>query len=239
MNRRRISKQKSASTGYVIGAMLYVVTEAARKVCRAVRSVIMQRGKYGRPILWYRYVENTMLFMEVTLSFMLLVSMLINFATGRINRRPDADRTYFEASTADVTVETTPGTEAEESPSVDEEAIALARLADSAAKGRSDEVKRIIMWVAINRSEDRSNGYGRSLLEEISRPRQWQQYDETAPYLESTLVLAKGVLDTWRSGGPRPIYSDMLWAVLNGDGSITVRNKFRESKNMASATFGQ
>ena len=38
------------------------------------------------------------------------------------------------------------------------EAAALARLADSVGSGRSDNLKNIIMWVAVNRSEDRSNG---------------------------------------------------------------------------------
>lgn len=115
----------------------------------------------------------------------------------------------------------------------------LARLADSVARGRSDEVKKIVMWVAINRVEDRSHGYGGSLKEEINRPKQWQQFDPTATYLESTYRLADEVYKTWQNGGPRPIYNDMLWFVLNGDGSITVRNQFKATKNRAEATFGQ
>lgn len=121
----------------------------------------------------------------------------------------------------------------------DSEAVALARLADSVARGRSDEVKRIVMWVAINRSEDRSHGYGLSLREEIARPKQWQEYDENANYLESTLKLAEEVLKIRDNGGARPIYGDMLWFVLNGDGSITVRNQFKTDKNRSEATFGQ
>lgn len=121
----------------------------------------------------------------------------------------------------------------------DAEPVALARLADSVAFGRSDEVKRIVMWVAINRSEDRSHGYGLSLLEEIARPKQWQQYDENANYLESTLKLAEDVIGIRDSGGARPIYGDMLWFVLNNDGSITVRNQFNSDKNRSEATFGQ
>ena len=131
--------------------------------------------------------------------------------------------------------ETEPPTEAQQ----DSEAVALARLADSVARGRSDEVKRIVMWVAINRSEDRSHGYGLSLLEEIARPKQWQEYSPDANYLESTLRLAEEVLEVRDSGGARPIYGDMLWFVLNNDGSITVRNQFQVSKNRSEATFGQ
>lgn len=121
----------------------------------------------------------------------------------------------------------------------DTEPVALARLADSVAFGRSEEVKRIVMWVAINRSEDRSHGYGLSLLDEIARPKQWQQYNGDANYLESTLKLAEEVIETRDTGGARPIYGDMLWFVLNNDGSITVRNQFNSDKNRSEATFGQ
>ena len=111
------------------------------------------------------------------------------------------------------------------------EAAALARLADSVGSGRSDNVKTIIMWVAINRSEDRANGYGQSLLDEIARPNQWQGYDENAPYTSGTYTIAKGVLDTQTRGGLRPLDSDMLWFVLNNDGSITLRNQFSATGN--------
>ena len=109
---------------------------------------------------------------------------------------------------------------------VNQEAEALARLADTVGNGRSDNVKIIIMWVAINRSEDQANGYGKSLLEEISRPNQWQGYNENMGYSDSTYKLAEQVLETKAQGGLRPLDSDMLWFVLNDDGSITVRDEF-------------
>ena len=111
------------------------------------------------------------------------------------------------------------------------EAAALARLADSVGSGRSDNVKTIIMWVAINRSEDRANGYGQSLLDEIARPNQWQGYDENAPYTSGTYAMAKEVLEIQARGGLRPLDSDMLWFVLNDDGSITLRNQFTATVN--------
>ena len=111
------------------------------------------------------------------------------------------------------------------------EAAALARLADSVGSGRSDNVKTIIMWVAINRSEDRANGYGQSLLDEIARPNQWQGYDENAPYTSGTYAMAKEVLEIQARGGLRPLDSDMLWFVLNDDGSITLRNQFTATGN--------
>lgn len=124
------------------------------------------------------------------------------------------------------TEDTTPTEEA-----VIPEAAALARLADSVGSGRSDNVKTIIMWVAINRSEDRANGYGQSLLDEIARPNQWQGYDENAPYTSGTYAMAKEVLEIQARGGLRPLDSDMLWFVLNDDGSITLRNQFTATGN--------
>lgn len=131
------------------------------------------------------------------------------------------------------TVETTPPKQetvkAEEE--VIPEAAALARLADSVGAGRSDNAKTAIMWVAINRSEDRANGYGQSLLDEIARPNQWQGYDENARYTEGTYAMAKLILETQARGWLRPLDSDMLWFVLNNDGSITLRNQFTASGN--------
>ena len=124
------------------------------------------------------------------------------------------------------TEDTTPTEEA-----VIPEAEALARLADSVGSGRSDNVKTIIMWVAVNRSEDRANGYGQSLLDEIARPNQWQGYDENAPYTDGTYAMAKEVLAIQARGGLRPLDSDMLWFVLNDDGSITLRNQFTATGN--------
>ena len=80
--------------------------------------------------------------------------------------------------------------------------------------------------MAVNRSEDRANGYGQSLQSEISRPNQWQGYDENAPYTAGTYAMALSVLETQARGGLRPLDSDMLWFVLNDDGSITLRNQF-------------
>ena len=111
------------------------------------------------------------------------------------------------------------------------EAAALARLADCVGSGRSDNVKTVIMWVAINRSEDRANGYGQSLLDEIARPNQWQGYDPAALYDEDTYAMAKRVLEIQASGGLRPLDTDMLWFILNDDGSITVRNQFTATAN--------
>lgn len=114
---------------------------------------------------------------------------------------------------------------------VNPEAAALARLADTVGAGRSDNVKTVIMWVAINRSEDLYNGYGQTLLVEIARPNQWQGYDEGAEYSEETYEMAQQILSTQAKGGLRPVDKDMLWFVLNNNGSITVRNQFTATAN--------
>ena len=169
--------------------------------------------------------------------------MILLTVVAFFNKKITSITYAYEAQLVDVT-ETTEAVviEVEPEPEVDirkEQAVALARLADSVAKGRSEEVKRIVMWVAINRAEDKSHGYGLPLLDEIARPKQWQEYDPSANYLESTLSIAYEVLEIREKGGPRPIYGDMLWFVLNNDGSITVRNQFNSGKNRSEATFGQ
>lgn len=125
-----------------------------------------------------------------------------------------------------VAAETVPVVTEPEPEPIDPNAAALAVLADSVGSGRSDNVKTIIMWVAINRSEDRANGYGGTLQEEIDRPSQWQGYDENVTYSESTYEIAKEVLKIQAEGKLRPLDSDMLWLVLNDNGSVTVRNQF-------------
>lgn len=124
-----------------------------------------------------------------------------------------------------IPVETVPETQPQKI--FDADADALAKLAESVGAGRSDNVKRVIMWVAINRSEDRSNGYGLGLAEEISRPQQWQSYDETIPYTEDTYDLALEIVRMRDNRELRPLDNGMLWFVLNDDGSVTVRNSFR------------
>ena len=114
---------------------------------------------------------------------------------------------------------------------VNPEAAALARLADTVGAGRSDNVKTVIMWVAINRSEDLYNGYGQTLLVEIARPNQWQGYDESAEYSAESYEMAQQVLATQAKGGLRPVDKDMIWFVLNNNGSITVRNQFTATAN--------
>ena len=87
------------------------------------------------------------------------------------------------------------------------------------------------MWLVINRSENWLNGYGKSLMDEIARPDQWQGYDPETEYSQETYELAKKVLKTWVNGELRPVDEDMLWLVLNDNGSITVRNKFTGGSN--------
>ncbi len=109
------------------------------------------------------------------------------------------------------------------------EAVALATLADVVGDGRSDNVKTVIMWIAINRSERAVEGHGKPLLEEINMPLQWQGYDpeETYSYSQATYEIALEVLNIRDTGGLRPINEDMMWLVLNKDGSVTIRNKYQ------------
>lgn len=177
----------------------------------------------GEDVRWYYDIR----LWSPLILLLLILAVLLPGKQGR--------KTPEEVQPDSVVVETEPEVHEEYiQPTVEAvipEAAALARLADTVGAGRSDNVKTVIMWVAVNRSEDRANGYGQSLLDEIARPNQWQGYDENAGYTEDTYAIAKQVLEIQSSGSLRPVDSDMLWFVLNNDGSITLRNQFTATAN--------
>ena len=175
--------------------------------------------RLGQDVRWYYDIRLW--------SPLILVLLILALLPGK-----KAEESTVETTPVIVEEESQPQEETEPTqPPVNQDAAALARLADSVGAGRSDNVKTIIMWVAINRSEDRANGYGQSLVDEIARPNQWQGYDENIPYTDGTYAMALQVLDTQLRGGLRPLDSDMLWFVLNDDGSITLRNQFAATGN--------
>lgn len=176
----------------------------------------------GADVRWYYDVR---LWSPLILVLLILVLVLSGHQKKALREQLQAmEETVTTPAATDAVMETE-STIAPVEP-INQEAEALARLADTVGNGRSDNVKIIIMWVAINRSEDQANGYGKTLLEEISRPNQWQGYNENMGYSDNTYELAKQVLETKEKGGLRPLDSDMLWFVLNDDGSITVRDQF-------------
>ena len=173
----------------------------------------------GKDVKWYFDIRLW--------SPLILLLLILALLPGRSKSETPAETT---PETEAAVMETEP--EVTEPPTVeplDPRAEALARLADTVGAGRSDNVKTVIMWVAINREEDRANGYGKDLLEEIARPSQWQGYDENASYTDHTYEIALEVLEIQASGALRPVDSDMLWFVLNDDGSITLRNLYAET----------
>ena len=175
--------------------------------------------RLGEDVRWYYDIRLW--------SPLILVLLILALLPGK-----KAEEPTVETTPVILEEETQPQEETEPTqPPVNQDAAALARLADSVGAGRSDNVKTIIMWVAINRSEDRANGYGQSLLTEIDRPNQWQGYDGTTIYTDETYAIAKQVLETQAKGGLRPLDTDMLWFILNDDGSITVRNQFTATAN--------
>ena len=168
----------------------------------------------GEDVRWYYDVRLW--------SPLILVLFILALLPGKKAEEKPVETIPIATVVETLPMEETAPTEEEVIP----EAEALARLADCVGSGRSDNVKTVIMWVAINRSEDQANGYGQSLLDEIARPNQWQGYDENTPYFDSTYAIAKQVLEIQANGDLRPVDNDMLWFVLNDDGSITLRNQF-------------
>lgn len=180
-------------------------------------------GRIGEDVRWYYDIR-------LWFPLILLLFVLAILPKGQTEQSVESTLETEPPTVQMVPEEDTTPTE----PPVDPKAAALARLADTVGAGRSDNVKTIIMWVAINREEaGGANGYGlnQDLLEEIARPNQWQGYNENASYSSGTYAIAQQVLDTQLRGGLRPLDSDMFWFVLNNDGSITVRNQFVATGN--------
>lgn len=158
---------------------------------------------------------------------LILVLLILALLSGKPKQEVTEPVTEtIPVATQQVEEETEPAAEP-----IDPDAEALAVLADSVGAGRSKNAREIIMWVAINRMEDRANGYGLSLQEEIERPTQWQGYDPNVSYSEESYTIAQKVLQTVANGDLRPLDPDMLWLVLNDNGSVTVRNRFTASAN--------
>ncbi len=178
----------------------------------------------GKDVSWYYDVR-------LWLPLILVLLILAACAGSTLSAAPSQDMDIIAMET-----EEAPGTATEPLETYipaplpfNPDAEALAILADSVGSGRSENVKTIIMWVAINRSEDRANGHGLSLLEEIARPNQWQNYDPETSYTERTYEIALDVLAIRDTGRLRPLDGDMLWMVLNDDGSVTIRNQFTDN----------
>lgn len=188
------------------------------------------KAEIGRNVAWYWDIR---LWAPV-----LLVLFILALLPGKKTEVPVAEPAPTEVLEV-IPVETEPAaTEAAPVPTAkDPEAEALARLADTVGAGRTDRVKKVIMWVAINRSEDRANGFGKSLEEEIARPNQWQFYDESAPYGEGSYMMAQEILKIVRTNDLRPVDGDMLWLVLNDDGSVVIRNAFNFNSKTKQKTF--
>ena len=184
-----------------------------------LRKIVAYFASIGKDVKWYYDIRLW--------SPLILLLLILALLPGKGKSETPAETT---PETQAVVMETEPEvTEPPTQEPIDPRAEALARLADTVGAGRSDNVKTVIMWVAINREEDRANGYGKGLLEEIARPNQWQGYDENASYTDHTYAIAKQVLEAQASGALRPVDPDMLWFVLNNDGSITLRNLYAET----------
>lgn len=195
----------------------------------------IQLGKFHAEI-----GEDVAWFWDIRLWAPLLVVLLIAALLVPVRKAPvpAAAETPLPEVVEDVTDEKDSVVIPEVQPVVrDPEAEALARLADTVGAGRTDRVKKVIMWVAINRSEDRANGFGKSLVEEIARPNQWQFYDEEAPYGEGSYMLAEEILKMVRTNDLRPVDKDMLWLLLNDDGSVTIRNGFNINSKTVQKSF--
>ncbi|MGN1000273.1 MAG: hypothetical protein ACI4PO_12040, partial [Faecousia sp.] len=99
----------------------------------------------GKDVKWYYDIRLW--------SPLILLVLILALLPGKGKTETPAETT---PETQAVVMETEPEvTEPPTQAPIDPKAEALARLADTVGAGRSDNVKTVIMWVAINREEDR------------------------------------------------------------------------------------
>lgn len=113
-------------------------------------------------------------------------------------------------------------------PTEDDEAALLARMLYGyyqAGATRADQWE-LIAWVAVNRAE--AALWPSELRDVLLQPEQWQGFSEENPILQDILTVAEDVLDTWHSGGARPLAPEFVYLAQSGT-RTQVRTEYIES----------
>ena len=188
--------------------------------------------------IWYgikRIFKNPVLRDAAIVLLSVLVSVLvINARTKSINEQAEkriaAIEQRYQSELAAAQSQTAgSATQSTQQSQYSADAEYIAKVVAGCATYYSENVQRAVAWCVLNRVD--SALYPDTIEEVCEQANQWQGYDSAASYSDDTYAIAKQVLETKAKGGLRPIDSDMLWFVLNDDGSITLRNQFTASAN--------
>lgn len=106
------------------------------------------------------------------------------------------------------------------------EAEAMARVLYGMARYRSKEAQEAICWCILNRVE--STQFPDSVEAVCAQPVQWMGYSANNPVTQELYDVANGVLQTWKSGGIRPMPQDYLYLSWS-ETEIVLRTSFNET----------
>ena len=188
--------------------------------------------------IWYgikRIFKNPVLRDAAIILLSVLVSVLvINARTKSINEQAEkriaAIEQRYQSELAAAQSQTVgSATQSTQQTTYSADAEYIAKVVAGCATYYSENVQRAVAWCVLNRVD--SALYPDTIKEVCEQANQWQGYDPNLPYTQGTYEMALEVLDTKTRGRLRPIDSDMLWLVLNDDGSVTLRNKFNVNAN--------
>ena len=112
--------------------------------------------------------------------------------------------------------------------SIEAEAEYVAKVIYGTAKNHAETDQRAVVWCILNRVE--SPGYPNSIREVCQQPKQWINYSDDNPVLETHYELALEILKTWYTGGHRPMNKDFVFLTWSSE-EIILRNTFVENKD--------
>lgn len=154
---------------------------------------------------------------------------MVMITQSSMTMRPEPVGTVLEAAVAAAEAPQ-PIPEETPQPTGREDAEELARVVYGTALYCSADAQRAVMWCVINRVE--SGIYPASVVEVCRQPSQWIGYSGDNPVVERLYDMAVEVLESWESGGHRPIPEGCLWFDLDGTGGIVLRTKFEGGGNV-------
>jgi spore germination cell wall hydrolase CwlJ-like protein len=111
---------------------------------------------------------------------------------------------------------------------IEKEAEYIAKVIYGMARNHSETDQRAVVWCILNRYE--SAGYPNTIKEVCEQPKQWIEYNEDNPVLDTHYNLALEILKEWHNGGHRPMDKEFVFLSWSSR-EIILRDTFTEGKN--------
>lgn len=111
---------------------------------------------------------------------------------------------------------------------IEREAEYIAKVIYGTARNHADSDKRAVVWCILNRVEH--YGHPNTVSEVCEQPKQWMGYSSDNPVLTENYDLALDELQTWHSGGHRPMSNDYIYLTWSSK-EILLRDTFEENRS--------